>query len=522
MDKHIKPDLYDEKYYLASCAGHKEFSQTHVKKIDKRLEKVMDLAGAKPNMKILDIGCGRGETVSYSAFKDAYAVGIDYSKAAINIGHNTIKLFDDEIRDRTSLLISNAKKLPFKNDSFDRVFFLDIIEHLYPEEVKKTFGEINRVLKTDGFLIIHTAPNLWVHKYTYPVFRFIVVNFFRRKMPKKLDWYSEYTTTMHINKQSIFSLKKTLDGFGFKSTVWLEDPNPHSAVLNMNEEETNILKRKMVWFLRSFFPFKLFFCNHIFAVAKKVAKEKEIKLFFDKSSGVRNVLYKDPILGYEQDMRQKAVIELLEPMSNDIILDVGCGNARDILKFAKECKYAYGIDLSDGMIKEGKKDIARQNFKNVFLIVGSATDLPFADGSFDKISCSEVIEHIPEWEDAIKEMSRCLKNNGRLVITTPNKRSIYRITKIIRNLMMRLLRKGIHPYDEWKTQDEVIEVLQDNNIKVDKKIGVCYLPGHSVRVLPNILKRVVTKIIYKVEKRIRYKATDKGYNLAISGIKYSK
>ncbi len=523
MDKHIDPDIYDEEYYLTSCSGYQEFSQSPGKKSDKRLKKVMDLASIKPNMKILDIGCGRGETVSYSAIKGAHAVGIDYSKAAIKIGYNALKLFDDEIRNRTSVLVCNAKKLPFKNNSFDRVFFLDIIEHLYPEEVTKTFGEIKRVLKPNGALIIHTAPNLWVHKYTYPLIRFILVNFFRKKMPRKLDWYSDYTTTMHINKQSTFSLKKTLDEFGFKSTVWLEDPNPDCAVLNMNEEEKNIIKRKLVWFLRSFFPFKLLFCNHIFAVAKKVGKEKEIKAFFDKSSSIRNVLYrKDPALSYEQDMRQKAVFELLEPTSNDVILDLGCGNARDILKSAKKCKYVYGIDMSRGMIKEGKKDIEHQNLNNVFLIVGSATGLPFADGSFDKISCSEVIEHIPEWENAIEEMTRCLKSNGRLVITTPNKKSVYRITKTIRDLIMKLQRKSIHPYDKWKTQDELIKILLDNNIKIEKKIGVCFLPGHLAYVLPNILKRFVTKIIYKIEKRIRYKATANGYNLAISGLKYSK
>ena len=142
-------------------------------------------------------------------------------------------------------------------------------------------------------------------------------------------------------------------------------------------------------------------------------KEEEIKEFFDAMSMDRNLAVEsDPIGKYEQDMRQRAVVELLNPTKNEIILDVGCGNARDIIVFASSGAESIGIYLSSGMIKEGRKDIAKIGVEKIDLIVGSGTNLPFKEETFDKISCSETIEHIPNYEDAIAEMNRVLRGGS--------------------------------------------------------------------------------------------------------------
>ena len=162
----------------------------------------------------------------------------------------------------------------------------------------------------------------------------------------------------------------------------------------------------------------------------KIMKEEAIKQFFDAMSTDRNLaIESDPIGKYEQDMRQRAVIELLNPTKGELILDVGCGNARDIIVFANKGAKSVGIDFSTEMIKEGKKDIAKIGLKNNDLIVGSATLLPFKNKTFDKISCSETIEHIPDYEDAIADMNRVLKVGGKLVITTPNWHSLYGLSR---------------------------------------------------------------------------------------------
>ena len=186
---------------------------------------------------------------------------------------------------------------------------------------------------------------------------------------------------------------------------------------------------------------------------EKIMKEKEIAKFFDYMSIDRNFeLESDPILNYEQAMRQQAVIELLNPNKGEKILDVGCGNARDILIFRKKDAICVGIDFSEGMIREGKKDIYGVGLENIELLIGSGTRLPFKSEIFDKVGCSEVIEHLPNYEKAIAEMKRVLKTGGTLVITTPNWYSLNGFIRALFGIIRFILRKKEkHPYDKWKT-----------------------------------------------------------------------
>lgn len=255
----------------------------------------------------------------------------------------------------------------------------------------------------------------------------------------------------------------------------------------------------------------------------KTQKEQDISNFFDKKGIVRDSKFThDMTLKYEQDMRQRAVIELLALKNQDNVLDTGCGNARDIMLFAERSVECVGIDLSKGMVSEGKKKIDILNLRNTALIIASATNLPFKDDSFDKVSCSEVIEHIPNYEEAIYEIVRVLKLGGRLVITTPNKLSLYGPIHLLMPFLARFNKKYMHPYDKWKIQKKVCNILQKHGIEVDKKLGICYLPSQLVRLLPNRIKKIVVQVTYFIEDKIKYKLSGRGYMLGISGLKVSK
>lgn len=97
------------------------------------------------------------------------------------------------------------------------------------------------------------------------------------------------------------------------------------------------------------------------------------------------------------------------------ILDVGCGYGRKIGLWAKHQDYDYlGVDISDNAVRE-----AQSHGLNVQTI-DDATSLPFADDSFDAVTCSEVLEHLFQPEIATAEMFRVLKPGGVLIVTVPN------------------------------------------------------------------------------------------------------
>lgn len=258
---------------------------------------------------------------------------------------------------------------------------------------------------------------------------------------------------------------------------------------------------------------------------KEVDKKEKIRKFFNNVSRNRDSVFEScPILMYEQNMRQLAIIELLELGPGDTVLEVGCGNARDLIVFAQRGAECIGIDLSSGMIVEGKKKINASSLDgSVAFIVGDGTRLPLRNKVFNKLSCSEVIEHVPNYELCIKEMTRVLDEGGRLVITTPNNHSFYGLTRRLVDFFLKLL--GIsrkHPFDEWKTQEEVIGILSYNEIKTEKKIGICFIPGQLTYRLPLFCKRMIVNVCFILEKRVRWSLNRYGYNIGLSGRKMTE
>ncbi len=245
---------------------------------------------------------------------------------------------------------------------------------------------------------------------------------------------------------------------------------------------------------------------------------EDIQQFFDRMSIGRNhKILSEPRLQYEQDMRQQAVLELLSPRAGEHVLDAGAGNLRDSLVFSQAGLLTYALDLSLDMLLEGLQFV--QGVLIPKCIQGSAMALPFPDAFFDKISCSEVIEHIPAYPVVLAEFHRCLKQGGVLVITTPNWQSLYGVNRRLIELLQKLVGKkpwGGHPYDSWKTPVELEKTLQQNGFIVEKEIGICFLPGFTFGLLlPNFLQKWVVKIVSAIEKRIRLKAARYGYGIGI-------
>jgi ubiquinone/menaquinone biosynthesis C-methylase UbiE len=219
----------------------------------------------------------------------------------------------------------------------------------------------------------------------------------------------------------------------------------------------------------------------------------EIQEFFDCLAIDRDMnLERDPILAYEQKMRAKAVLSYLKPSVNETILEIGCGNGRDLVLIAKSCKNIAGIDYSPEMVAQAAKKILHYSIENATVAYGNATDLKFDDASFDKVLCSEVVEHIPDWEQAIKEISRVLKPGGKLVLSTPNNRSFYGIDRYVWERVLK--KEWYHPFDKWKNYINIKTVVDKNDFTILSVKGACYLPGFIIAYrLKKPLKQILVK-----------------------------
>lgn len=119
-------------------------------------------------------------------------------------------------------------------------------------------------------------------------------------------------------------------------------------------------------------------------------------------------------------LQQAKVSKIVGELSNgEPILEVGCGLGR----LMEQHENIIGIDILNG---------GSQN------ILASSSHLPFKDESFNLAVHENVIEHLNhnEQKATIKEISRILKQNGKLIISTPNK-NLYNIAIKLKKLNLR-------------------------------------------------------------------------------------
>ena len=213
-----------------------------------------------PGMRILDVGCGRGELLLHTSERGALSYGLDYAKDAVLIARDTLRKATVVPNSVLELQQANARRLPYASETFERVFLLDIVEHLHPVELREVLVDIHRVLKRGGKAIVHTMPNLWYYRFGYPIYRF--VEYLRGKLlpadPRERWLYHE----VHVNEQTPLSLRRSLRDAGFSVRVRLIPAQTYS-------QESNPSIRTGMILLSHLYPFRWVFCNDIFAIATR-------------------------------------------------------------------------------------------------------------------------------------------------------------------------------------------------------------------------------------------------------------
>lgn len=116
------------------------------------------------------------------------------------------------------------------------------------------------------------------------------------------------------------------------------------------------------------------------------------------------------------------IIRLLRPANGDVVLDVGSGTGEPGLSIADQLQGGHVIltDLAEDMVKVARENAARRGIKNIETRACDACELPFADNTFDAISCRFGILYCPDMRLAAKEMFRVLKPGGRIATAVWN------------------------------------------------------------------------------------------------------
>ena len=278
-EQSVPAEVYDEETVLSFVGngGYHDFIASKGDRLPPRMARALLLMNLAPGMRVLDIGCGRGEIVLHAARRGAEVVGVDYSADCLRLTRRTLEVASDRDRTRVTLRQADATALPFGNEVFERVLMLDIVEHLHDWQISRALREAYRVLRPQGYLVLHTLPNRWALQYGYPLFRLL-----SRRLPSRPR--SDVERSVHINEQDLLSLKRALDEAGFAFEIWLENLTLDQATwqdekrfTDVRREAYPILRHPLVRAVAALLmhtPLKLIIANDIYAIAWRADGEK--------------------------------------------------------------------------------------------------------------------------------------------------------------------------------------------------------------------------------------------------------
>lgn len=192
-------------------------------------------------------------------------------------------------------------------------------------------------------------------------------------------------------------------------------------------------------------------------------------------------------------------------------LDIGSGHG-DLIKLLRAqglVAHSLACDYTNELMALSDVDVKVANL--------NTEPLPFADASFDLVTCTEVIEHLEHYRETLREMHRVLQPGGRLVITTPNILNLksrirflifgfYNLFGPLHTLESRLHSSGghINPVSSFYLTHSLIDAgFSDLKLTIDKRqnsstfwLILLYLPI-----------KLLSLAIVRKEKR-RYKTID--------------
>lgn len=149
-----------------------------------------------------------------------------------------------------------------------------------------------------------------------------------------------------------------------------------------------------------------------------MAKKENIKRLFDNIAPDYDKLNHILSLNIDKGWRKKAVRKIVDCDTPLTVLDVACGTGDFTIEIARKAakeSRIIGIDLSEGMMKVGRKKIEAAGVQAI-LEYGDSECLSYADNTFDRISVGFGVRNFEHLELGLKEMCRVLKPGGRLVI----------------------------------------------------------------------------------------------------------
>ncbi len=160
-------------------------------------------------------------------------------------------------------------------------------------------------------------------------------------------------------------------------------------------------------------------------------KKEQVKEMFNSIAGTYDALNHFLSMGIDKRWRRKAVA-ILEKEKVESILDVATGTGDFAIKLHKYLgAKVIGVDISEGMLNEGKKKLKDLNLdREIEFKLGDSEQLSFPDSHFDAVTVAFGVRNFENLDKGIQEMCRVTKEKGKLIILEFSKPSYFPIKQL--------------------------------------------------------------------------------------------
>ncbi len=164
------------------------------------------------------------------------------------------------------------------------------------------------------------------------------------------------------------------------------------------------------------------------------------------------------------------IVDFLDPPATAIALDVATGAGHTAHALARHCRYVLATDITPEMLTETRQLASKLELANVDAGLALAEALPYADESFDAVTCRIAAHHFQDVAAFCRELQRVLKRGGRAVIHDSISPEDDAVSTFVNDVELR--RDPSHVCD-WKVSDwrrfftdadlEVVELRESLN-----------------------------------------------------------
>ena len=158
-------------------------------------------------------------------------------------------------------------------------------------------------------------------------------------------------------------------------------------------------------------------------------------------------------------------------------LDVGCGGGILAEAMATAGAKVIGIDLSDKALSVARLHQLESGVEVDYRLITAETLAADQPGSFDIVTCMELLEHVPDPASTIAACATLVKPGGLVVFSTINRNpKAYLFAVIGGEYLLRLLPRGTHDYARFIKPSELAGFARRAGLEADALIGMTYNP----------------------------------------------